>query len=171
MRVCGAPWATILKPYRERVVPTSPTQLTLRELRSRDLPHQVVEYWNPYARKRIDLWGVGDILVLDGKPGSLIIQATTQTHIGERKEKILTNPLVPLWMKAGNRLSIWAWRKIWGINKAQRRARMWGLREIDLLRNGNEWVFWEGGYQERGVEEASELYLPAGAWSAEQMNE
>ena len=149
----------------------SPMQLTLRELRSRELPHQVVEYWNPYARKRIDLWGIADLLVLDGKPGSLAIQTTSGSAISARKEKIMASPFMPLWMKAGNRLSIWAWRKIWSVNKLGRKARMWGLRELDLLRNGDHYVFWENGYENRGVEEGSELYLPAGAWSAEQLNE
>jgi len=132
----------------------SPTVLTKKELRKRGWTHQTVEYWNPFAHKRIDLWGFGDILVMDDKPGSLLIQTTTGGDSSKRKKKILESKLMVEWMKRGNRISIWGWRKIWMKNKLGREQRMWGLREIDLLWNIDHYVWFEvapGVTQEEGV--------------------
>ena len=121
----------------------SPTQLTLKELRKRGHSHQIVEYWNSFAHKRVDLWGFGDILVMDDQTGSLLIQTTTSGSLSPQKKKILESPFMPEWMERGNRISIWAWRKIWMKNRLGREQRMWGLREIDLLWNIDHFVWFE----------------------------
>lgn len=149
----------------------SPTQLTIRELKVRGFPYWITEHWDYYAKKRKDLWGFCDILVLDGLPGSLAIQTTTGSNVSARKTKILEIEYAEKWFRAGNRVSIWAWRKIWTKNALGRKARMWGLREIDLLQNAGELLFFEGGYQKRYAADPNAQWAPAGSWSAEQLIE
>jgi len=148
----------------------SPTRLTIRELKTREWPYWIVEYWDYYAKKRKDLWGFADLLVLDNLPGSLAIQTCRGSSLSARKAKILENTYAEKWFLGGNRVSIWAWRKIWTTNVLGRKARMWALREIDLLRNVDELLFFEGGYQTRYASDPNEiLSSSAGAWSAEQL--
>lgn len=59
----------------------------------------------------IDLWNFLDILVLDGLPGVLGIQACSSSDLNPHIEKIKNNPYVMPYLQAGNRLQIHAWRK------------------------------------------------------------
>jgi hypothetical protein len=89
----------------------SPTALTLQECRKRGWPATKVEYWNHAAKRRIDLFGFGDILALDGKPGSLIIQATTKANMSARCNKIERSTEAHAWLQAENRIQVWGWWK------------------------------------------------------------
>lgn len=89
----------------------SPTTRTLRLCRSRGWQAQVVEKWIAQARRRVDLWGVGDILALDGLPGSLLIQCTAASGHSARVKKSKAEPRLREWLKAGNRFAVWSWRK------------------------------------------------------------
>ena len=90
----------------------SPTQLTLRELRGLGWQHQVVEYWHAHASKRVDLFGVIDILACS-PDGILGIQATTRDNMWNRRNKMLTKKAsqVSGWITAGGLLEIWGWDK------------------------------------------------------------
>jgi hypothetical protein len=89
-----------------------PTQRSLAELREREWPHQVVEYWHHYGQVRIDLFGCIDILALDGQPGSLGIQACTVGDASKRRKKALGCVNLPHWLAAGNRFEVWGWREL-----------------------------------------------------------
>ena len=89
----------------------SPTQLSTQECTRRGWTFQIVEHYHHHARRRMDLFGFGDILALDGKPGSLIIQATTVTNISTRARKIEASGLAIEWLHAGNRIEVWGWAK------------------------------------------------------------
>ena len=101
----------------------SPTQRTLAYCRKQGWPAQVIERWVPQARRRIDLWGFGDVIAMDGEPGSLLIQATTTGNGLSRVRKILDEctALATIWLNAGNRIEVWGWalrgkagkRKVW----------------------------------------------------------
>ena len=91
--------------------PSSPSARSLAEMRRRDWTAQVVERWVPQARRRIDLFGVIDILALDGEPGCIGIQATTGSNHASRRKKALAEPRLLLWLRAGNRFEVWSWRK------------------------------------------------------------
>lgn len=96
--------------------------------------------YNTYTRRAVDLWNGIDVLALDGLPGTLGIQATGKGHHaidhirklrgvcaawpGELASKRAhpktgkvwehlpeTHPLL-LFLEAGNRLQIWAFRKV-----------------------------------------------------------
>lgn len=67
--------------------------------------------WNPHSRVRKDCFGLFDILALDGSPGCLGIQACG-ADVSSHIEKIRQNTVLHEWLKAGNRLQIWAFRKL-----------------------------------------------------------
>lgn len=80
--------------------------------------------------KRVDLYGIIDILALDGQPGCLGVQACAysgvSTHLREIKEGRVKLPaergekarecpkleLAARWLAAGNRLWVIGWRKV-----------------------------------------------------------
>lgn len=56
-----------------------------------------------------DLYGFGDLLVLDGEPGALLIQATSRDNVAARLRKIREIPEARRWLAAGNRIEVWGW--------------------------------------------------------------
>lgn len=92
----------------------TPTSRTLRECRRRGWRAYVAEKWIPHTRKRKDAFGFGDVHVIDGQPGSLYIQATSGSNGASRKTKILTECRddARAWLEAGNRIQVWAWRRL-----------------------------------------------------------
>lgn len=104
----------------------SPTARTLAELRKRGCICQTVERWNPGARRRVDLFGVIDIVALEpGRQGVLGIQACTTGDQSKRLAKILSEPRALAWIGAGNRLAIWGWSK----KGARNKRKTWVLSE------------------------------------------
>ena len=67
---------------------TSPTQLTLRKLKSEGyITVQVTEHWNAWARIRQDLFNIIDVLAV--KDGITIgIQVTSKANVNARIKKI-----------------------------------------------------------------------------------
>lgn len=104
---------------------SSPTQRSLAELRKRGWLAQVVEKWIPQVKRRIDLFGIGDILALDGLPGSLMIQASSASGHSARVKKALAEPKLLQWLQAGNRFAVWTWGK----KGAAGKRKLWTLRE------------------------------------------
>ena len=87
----------------------SPTARTVAECRKRGWPATVVERFT--GRVRRDAFGFGDVLVLDGQPGALLIQCTTGAHVANRVTKIRTQcaEAAAVWLAAGNRIEVWGW--------------------------------------------------------------
>lgn len=90
---------------------SSPTQRSLKLLRDQGYPAQVVEKWIAQARKRVDLFGVIDIVAIDGLPGVLGVQTTTASNIRARVKKASNIPEMVAWLEAGNRLHFHGWKK------------------------------------------------------------
>lgn len=122
----------------------SPTKRTLAECRARGWTAQVVERWNQFAKKRIDLFGVIDLVViaprshtfLDGTRGGIVgIQATSGAHHADRRSKILDESRAREWVEAGGRLQLWSWakqgaagkRKTWTLRVEEFTADRWGV--------------------------------------------
>ncbi len=101
----------------------TPTQLSLRELRNAGFTAEVVERWNPHARIRQDLFGIIDIVALNG-PTTLAVQCTSAPHVAERVRKIADSPHIAAIREAGWTMEVWGWRK----NKAGR----WECRKVDV---------------------------------------
>jgi hypothetical protein len=108
----------------------TPTARALEECRKRGWPACVVEKWIPQTRQRKDVFGFGDLLVLDGAPGSLLLQVTSSDHIAHRLTKIATecSERALAWLRAGNRIAIWGYAKRgpWGARK------LWTLRAVEV---------------------------------------
>ena len=89
---------------------TSPTQLSLKELRKTCTAVQVVERWNPHAKIRQDLFGFVDILALNGAE-TIAVQSTSWANTGARAKKIAESDHVAAVREAGWRVLIHGWRK------------------------------------------------------------
>lgn len=88
----------------------SPTQRTLKYLRSRGDVAAITEHWNPFAKIRQDLLGFIDLLAISQR--NLIgIQTTSGANHNARKNKILASPLSRLWLETGNAIEVWSWSK------------------------------------------------------------
>ena len=100
---------------------TSPTQLSLKELRKACDSVAVVEHWNPHARIRQDLFGFVDILALSG-PDTIAVQATSWANVSARAKKIAESPHVDSVRKAGWKILIHGWRKNKKTNRYELKA-------------------------------------------------
>lgn len=102
----------------------SPTQRSLKYLRSQGWSAFVVERWNPYARIRQDLGGFADLLCWKSGDGVLAIQTTTAANLAARWNKILGVPAAQEFLAAGGtRIMLHGWsirgaagvRKTWKV--------------------------------------------------------
>ena len=123
LAVDPGPEQSDLTPKKKRAKSTSPTQRTLAKCRELAWPVQVVERWNPHARVRVDLFGVIDLVVIT-PVGILGIQACAGDSHAARRDKILAEPRMKLWLAAGGLLELWSWRK----GGARGARKLWTLR-------------------------------------------
>jgi hypothetical protein len=93
----------------------SPTERTLKYFRDYGWQIGVVERWIERTRKRVDLFGFGDLVAF--KPGDhfwgqepYIIQATSTANISSRVAKIKSIDAARDWMDVGGILVI-GWKK------------------------------------------------------------
>jgi hypothetical protein len=91
-------------------VVNSPTQRSLKHLRDLGYTVAVAEYWNPHARRRIDLFGVFDLVAI-GDGGIIGVQTTTAANISARRAKIAESREAAKWLRAGGRILLHGWRK------------------------------------------------------------
>lgn len=107
---------------------TSPTQRALAHCKKQGWTAQVVERWNAYAKVRIDLFGVVDLVVLDGLQGILGVQVTSGSNMAARVTKAKQEPRLRLWLAAGGRFEVWGYRKV----GAKGKRKLWDLRVVTL---------------------------------------
>lgn len=101
---------------------SSPTQRTLKHLRKTYPLVQVVEKWIPRIKRRIDLFGIGDVLAVGDD--IVVVQTTSASNMAARVTKITESDTLPILRKAGIRVLVHGWRK----NSKGR----WVLREVDV---------------------------------------
>ena len=104
----------------------SPTQRSLAYLRKQGYVCQIVEHWNAFAKRRVDLFGVIDIVCLGGS--ILGVQTTTGDNLSKRVQKMLDEPNVISWLRAGGMLVAHGWSKKGPRGKAKR----WAVREVRI---------------------------------------
>jgi hypothetical protein len=111
-------------------VAASPAQRSLEEARRRGWRAQVVERRLPHTHTTVDLWGFGDLVAMDGLPGSLLIQATSGSNGASRVRKIREECTEDArrWLEAGNRIVVWAWTKY----KVRVAGKLWRVREVEI---------------------------------------
>lgn len=89
----------------------TPAARSLEYLRRGGALAQVVERYNPHAKRRVDLFGFIDIVAVDKV--TVGVQATTSDHISHRLAKLRDEcaPAMQRWIAAGNLLVIHGWAK------------------------------------------------------------
>lgn len=108
---------------KRRKMAVSPTRRSLAWLRTRGWPAQVVEQTIPRCFIKRDLFGLVDIVVLDGQPGVLGVQATSGDNVAAHKTKAEEQAHFRAWLGAGNRFEIHGWTRraaspqAWGARK------------------------------------------------------
>ena len=95
---------------------TSPTQLTLRELKKATEHVQVVERWCPFSRRRKDLFEVIDVLALVGNE-TVAVQTTSWANVSARAKKMAECKHLPAMREAGWKILIHGWRKSKSTNR------------------------------------------------------
>lgn len=114
-------------------------QRTLAVIKEDALKYWKVEYWNHWAKRRIDLFNIIDVLVLDN--GFLGIQVCGSDYSSHRK-KIMEEESenTRAWLESGGRLEIWGWRQL----KIKRggKAKKWVPRIADVLLVSGD-LYWE----------------------------
>lgn len=113
----------------------TPTARTLLECRKQGWLAQTVEKFNHHTKRRIDVFGFGDVLVVDDIPGSLLVQACSDggsrgSDAATRVHKICTEcgPAARRWLERGNRIEVWAWGK----RGARGKRKLWTLRKVEI---------------------------------------
>ena len=125
---------------------TKSMQRSLAQVKEYGWLYQITEHWNPYVRRREDLWGFCDIQCLDGKR-TIAIQATG-ADIASHRTKILENEFVIPWLTGvGNELQIWSWRKLKKVRG--KKATYWNCNITDVLISQGAVYFEEQKKEER----------------------
>lgn len=115
----------------------SPTQRSLRHLRDNGFLVQVVESYNAFTKRRLDLFGFIDLLAV-AESQLLGIQTTSGSNLSARRNKILgeCREQARAWLSAGGRIILHGWRKL----KVKRggKAVRYVLREIEITKEDLE---------------------------------
>jgi len=114
-------------------MPLSPTSRSLRELREKGYVCQIVEHFNSFMKRRIDLFGFIDILAIKGKE-TLAIQTTANMSNAQfRVRKILNSEYYKLVKGAGWKIEVHGWRKlVIGKFKNGKNKKGWVNKVIEL---------------------------------------
>ena len=118
-------------------MPSKPTQRTIAELKKRAATYQVVERWCSFSRRRIDLFGVIDVLALDDH-GILGIQTCAGGDTSKRLDKALAEPRLMRWLDYGGRFEIWSWRQLKEKTKTGKTVERWRMRRVTVRLVGHE---------------------------------
>lgn len=121
------PLEVIDTPKKRRKKGASPSARTLAECRKRGWIAQVVERFNSYTNRLVDLFGVIDVVVIT-PTGILGIQATSGDNHASRRVKIFDEPRAKAWLQAGAALQVWSWSKRGSSGK----RKLWTLRVEDI---------------------------------------
>jgi len=101
---------------------TSPTQLTLRDMRVRGYYAEVVERFNSFTKTRNDFCGFIDVLCLGA--GEVVgVQTTSYSNMSARIKKIKEHENLAVVLGSGIRVLIQGWRKV---------GNRWQVREVEI---------------------------------------
>lgn len=90
----------------------SPTQRSLKKLRSEGWFVAVTERWNPYAKVRQDLFGFADLLAFRGDI-VMAVQTTSGSNVAARMAKIRACQAALLWNDSPTRMiMVHGWRRV-----------------------------------------------------------
>ena len=131
------------KTTSKRVSRISPTQRTLRELRSLGRVCGIVERFNQHAGPfgvRQDLFGFIDVISLDVERGIVGVQCCAGSGHAAHMRKILEECTQEAmeWLRCGGRIELWSWskRKLKRGGKAERWCPRVDEITLDLFSGG-----------------------------------
>jgi hypothetical protein len=112
----------------------SPTSRSLNYAKKRGWIPSVCERYCSYTRRRFDLFGVFDLIVLDDLWGCIGVQTTSGSNVSARIHKMEDSPHCRRWLAAGLRAEVWGWRQIAAYRKDGSRAAVdrWTIRIVRL---------------------------------------
>jgi hypothetical protein len=89
----------------------------------------IVERWNQWSHKRMDLFNIADLVAIrPDRKGVTGIQATGE-DVQEHVRKLMDSPYLKVWLQAENPFFIFAWRK-----RGERgKRKLWELRQLEFL--------------------------------------
>ncbi len=118
---------------------TKSLQRTLKVIKADGLKYWIVEVWKQWAKRRVDLFNIIDLLVLDN--GILGIQCTG-ADFKKHKIKIMEEEKENTfaWLESGGRLEVHGWRKL--KKKRGGKATYWACRIADVMIVNKE-LYWE----------------------------
>lgn len=112
----------------------TPTQRTMRELRSQGIKCQVVERWNHYAKVRQDLFGIIDVVACDKARGVIGVQCCSNLSSHWNKLTIDKAQDSLDWLETpGTFLEIWHWRKVKKVRGGK--ALVWKPKVLEITEN------------------------------------
>lgn len=88
----------------------------------------IVEHFNTFTKRRLDLFNFGDILCI-GNGEIVIVQTTTASNMSAREKKIMDNPYAHEWIKSGGIIVLHGWSK----KGAKGKRKLWTLTERVLI--------------------------------------
>jgi hypothetical protein len=105
-----------------------PTQRCLKDLKDLGFERQVVERFCVYSKRRIDLFGIIDVIAARPGFGVLGVQVTSGSNHAARRTKALAEPRLRTWVGSGARFELWSYSK-----KGERgKRKLWVLRREEL---------------------------------------
>jgi hypothetical protein len=88
----------------------------------------VVERFCVYSKRRIDLFGIIDVIAARPGFGVLGVQVTSGSNHAARRTKALAEPRLRTWVGSGGRFELWSYSK-----KGERgKRKLWTLRREEL---------------------------------------
>lgn len=113
----------------------TPTARSLEYARKQGWIASVCERYCSYTRRRYDLFGVFDLIVLDDRWGCIGVQVTSGSHVSNRIHKMEASEECTRWLASGLRAEVWGWRKIAAYRKDGSKAARdrWDMRIHRLL--------------------------------------
>lgn len=143
----------------------SPTQLTKKKLKEDGYRPWVVEYFNFYAQKRVDLYNFADIVAI-GHGSVKFIQCCAAGSHSARRKKILAEPMALDCVRNGVLVELWSWgkkgkagkRKLWTVRIEQILESDFSLgsKNSDQSEQGSRTIGTEGWIEQDTEEECSE---------------
>lgn len=105
----------------------SPTQRSLKMLRDDGYFVAIVEKYNSFIKRRIDLFNIADLLAFKGDV-ILLVQTTTASNVSARLAKINENPIAAAWKTPNRKIHIHGWSK-----RGERgKRKTWSARIIEV---------------------------------------
>lgn len=122
----------------------SPMERTLAVIKKHGLKWWKVEYWQQWAKRRIDLFNIIDLLVLDN--GIVGVQVCGSDFAAHR-DKLLKDEAenTRAWLENDGRIELWGWRKLKKVRG--KKATHWKPRIADIVLSNGELYFEERGKQ------------------------